>query len=59
MSSGLQAREALNLMILDQFQKYISQASVEPYSITRRQAFLEKAFEYYLAPKTKGEIIGG
>jgi hypothetical protein len=30
-SSGLQAREALNPMILDEFQKYISQASVEPY----------------------------
>jgi len=47
-----------NPTILEEFQKYISQASVEPYAIKRRNLFLEKAFEYYLAPKTKGKIIG-
>lgn len=47
-----------NLVILEEFQKYISQASVEPYAIKRRNLFLEKAFEYYLDPKTKGKIIG-
>ncbi len=51
-------REPPNRMILEEFQKYISQASVEPYAIKRRQLFLEKAFEHYVRPKTKGEIIG-
>jgi hypothetical protein len=44
-----------NRAIIEEFQKYISQASVEPYSLRRRQAFLEKAFAHYLE---KGEIIG-
>jgi hypothetical protein len=48
-----------NSMILEEFQKYISQASVEPYAIRRRNQFLERAFEHYLDPKTKGKIIGG
>lgn len=48
-----------NSTILEEFQKYISQASVEPYAIKRRNVFLEKAFEYFLDPKTKGKIIGG
>lgn len=47
-----------NSVILEEFQKYISQASVEPYSIKRRHQFLERAFEYYLNSKTKGKIIG-
>jgi hypothetical protein len=47
-----------NATILEEFQKYISQASVEPYAIKRRHLFLEKAFTYFLAPKTKGKIIG-
>jgi hypothetical protein len=47
-----------NRTILEDFQKYISQASVEPYAIKRRNLFLEKAFEYYLDPKTKGKIVG-
>lgn len=50
--------EPTNRKILEEFQKYISQASVEPYAIKRRQLFLEKAFEHYLSPKTRGEIIG-
>ncbi len=50
--------EPSNQVVLEGFQKYISQASVEPYAIKRRQLFLEQAFEHYLAPKSKGEIIG-
>ena len=46
-----------NRLILENFQKYISQASVEPYAIKRRHEFLESAFEYYLDQKTKGKII--
>jgi hypothetical protein len=45
-----------NPTILEEFQKYISQASVESYAIKRRDLFLEKAFEHY--QKTKGKIIG-
>ncbi len=48
-----------NPTVLEQFQKYISQASVESYAIKRRNMFLEKAFQHYLNPKTKGKIIGG
>jgi hypothetical protein len=51
-------REPTNRTILEEFQKYISQASVEPYAIKRRDQFLEKAFEHYLNSKTKGKIIG-
>jgi len=47
-----------NRTVMEEFQKYISQASVEPYSIRRRDEFLERAFKYYLNPKTKGKIIG-
>jgi len=46
-----------NPTILEGFQKYISQASVEPYAIKRRNLFLEKAFKHYLDPRTKGRII--
>ncbi|MCX6794777.1 MAG: DUF262 domain-containing protein [Candidatus Falkowbacteria bacterium] len=46
-----------NSFILEEFQKYISQASVESSSILRRHNFISKAFEYYLNQKTKGEII--
>lgn len=47
-----------NTLILEEFQKYVLQASVEPYSIKRRHNFVKKAFAYYLKPKTKGRIIG-
>jgi hypothetical protein len=47
-----------NSTVLEEFQKYISQASVESYAIKRRNLFLEKGFSYYLNPKTKGKIIG-
>ncbi len=47
-----------NPTILEEFQKYISQASVEPYSIRRRDQFLENAFKHYLNRKTNGKIIG-
>jgi len=46
-----------NTVILEEFQKYVLQASVEPYSIKRRHNFLKKAFAYYRDPKTKGEIL--
>lgn len=44
-----------NPYILENFQKYILQASVEGYSVKRRHEFLIKGFEYYR--KTKGKII--
>ena len=44
-----------NTVILDQFQKYILQASVESYSIKRRHKFLETAFDYY--NKNSSKII--
>jgi hypothetical protein len=47
-----------NPTILEGFQKHISQASVEPHAIKSRDRFLAKAFQYYLDPKTKGEVIG-
>ena len=50
--------EPTNPAVLEQFQKYISQASVEPYAIKRRNVFLEKAFQHYLDPRTDGKIIG-
>ncbi len=53
-----QFKSPKNSTILEEFQKYVSQASVEPYAIKRRNLFLEKAFEYYLDPKTEGKIIG-
>jgi hypothetical protein len=46
-----------NSTILEEFQKYISQASVEPYAIKRRDQFLDKAFKHYLNPKTRDKII--
>jgi hypothetical protein len=47
-----------NPTVLEKFQKHISQASVEPYAIRGRDQFIASAFDYYLAPKTKGRIIG-
>lgn len=47
-----------NRIVLEGFQKHISQASVEPRAIRDRDRFLAKAFSYYLDAKTKGEIIG-
>jgi len=47
-----------NSIIMEEFQKYILQASVEGYSIKRRHDFLKKAFDYYRDSKTKGKIIG-
>jgi len=46
-----------NTTVLEDFQKYVSQASVEPYAIKRRHEFLQMAFQYYRSPKSKGEII--
>ncbi|SRR5579875_176434 len=47
-----------NRVILERFQKHISQASVEPRAIRSRDQFLAEAFEYYLDSKTKGKIVG-
>jgi hypothetical protein len=51
-------KEPTNPGVLEAFQKYISQASVESYAIKRRHVFLEGAFKYFVSPKTKGKIIG-
>ncbi|MCC6837246.1 MAG: DUF262 domain-containing protein [Bacteroidia bacterium] len=48
-----------NTYIMDEFQKYILQASVEGYSINRRHDFLTKAFAYFRSQKSKGKIIDG
>jgi len=47
-----------NTKVMEEFQKYILQASVEPYSIKRRDDFLETAFNYFRNSATKGGIIG-
>jgi len=47
-----------NSIVMEEFQKFILQASVEGYSINRRHIFLKKAFNYYLDNKTKGKIFG-
>lgn len=47
-----------NSLVMEKFQKYILQASVEPSSIARRDEFLKKGFAYYMNSKTKGEIMG-
>jgi hypothetical protein len=51
-------KRPVNTKVLEDFQKYISQASVESYAIKRRHLFLEGAFTYYIGPKTRGKIIG-
>ncbi|OGA05340.1 MAG: hypothetical protein A2W68_18415 [Betaproteobacteria bacterium RIFCSPLOWO2_02_64_14] len=48
-----------NPSLMEEFQKYVLQASVEGYSIKRRHEYLKMAFDYYLDPKTNGKIIGG
>lgn len=47
-----------NNKLIEEFQKYILQASVEPSSIRRRNEFLKEAFNYYSNTATKGKIIG-
>jgi hypothetical protein len=51
-------KKPINSTVMEEFQKYVLQASVEGYSIKRRHDFLKNAFNYYRAPETKGEIIG-
>lgn len=51
-------KKPTNPTVLEEFQKYISQASVESYAIKRRNLFLERAFEYFNSSKTRGRIIG-
>ncbi len=43
-----------NRLVLETFQKHVTQASVEPSAIRRRHEFVEKAFKHYL--KT-GELL--
>jgi Protein of unknown function DUF262 len=45
-----------NRTVLEEFQRHVSQASVEPFAIRGRHRFLEKAFHYYRA--RGGRIIG-
>jgi hypothetical protein len=47
-----------NSTVLEEFQKYISKASVESYAIKRRNLFLERAFAYFNSSKTRGRILG-
>jgi len=47
-----------NSLIMEEFQKYILQASVEPYAIRRRHEFLGKAFKHYLNPGSRGKLLG-
>lgn len=49
-------KQPANTKVLDGFQKYISQASVEPYAFKRRDMFLDEAFGFYT--KTNGKIVG-
>lgn len=51
-------KQPKNRRVLEDFQKYILQASVEPYAIKRRDDFLREAFSYYSAAATKGKIVG-
>jgi hypothetical protein len=51
-------RSVENTEVMEGFQKYILQASVEPSSIRRRDKFLERAFRYYMDPTTSGKLIG-
>jgi hypothetical protein len=51
-------KSAENGLVMEQFQKYILQASVEPSSIRRRNEFLKKAFAYFMDPATRGKVIG-
>jgi hypothetical protein len=44
-----------NRFVLENFQKHVTQASVEPFAIRRRHEFVARAFDHYL--KSKGEIL--
>jgi hypothetical protein len=44
-----------NRLVLEAFQKHVTQASVEPSAIRRRHEFVGKAFAYYL--KSNGKIL--
>lgn len=46
-----------NLSVLDEFQKYISQASVEPYAIKRRHEFLKREFAKYRSSRRTGRSL--
>jgi len=44
-----------NSLVMEEFQRYVLQASVEGYSVKRRHNFLTKAFNFYCDSKTKGK----
>jgi hypothetical protein len=52
-------KEPTKPSLLEGFQKYISQASVESYAIKRRNIFLGNAFGRFCSSRTKGQIIAG
>jgi len=51
-------KNAENTEVMEEFQKHILQASVEPSAIRRRDRFLKRAFEYFIDPATEGRLIG-
>lgn len=48
-------KKAKNRLVMEEFQKYVLQASVESYSIRRRHDFVKKAFEFF---RKKQTIVG-
>jgi len=51
-------KNAENTEVMEEFQKHILQASVEPSAIRRRDRFLKRAFDYFMDPATQGRLIG-
>ncbi len=51
-------KNAENTEVMEEFQKHILQASVEPSAIRRRDRFLKRAFDYFMDPATEGRLIG-
>ncbi len=51
-------KNAENTEVMEEFQKHILQASVEPSAIRRRDRFLRRAFGYFMDPATEGRLIG-
>ena len=47
-----------NTEVMEEFQKHILQASVEPSAIRRRDRFLRRAFDYFMDSATEGRLIG-
>ncbi len=51
-------KNAENTEVMEEFQKHILQASVEPSAIRRRDRFLRRAFDYFMDSATEGQLIG-